>query len=105
MLSPSSPETKSVPLLPALAAMTALQILTSCAMMAPAVMAPRIGIDAVTLGLYATAACVVGMFTTFIGGMYAGRYGSFRVAAPCAAFVLCATVVSALAGAGPLLIV
>ncbi len=94
-----------MPLLPALAAMTALQILTSCAMMAPAVMAPRIGIDAVTLGLYATAACVVGMFTTFIGGMYAGRYGSFRVAAACAAFVLCATVVSALAGAGPLLIV
>jgi hypothetical protein len=69
-----------VPLLPALAAMTALQMLISCAMMAPAVMAPRIGIDAATLGLYATAACVVGMLTTFVGGVYAGRYGSFRVA-------------------------
>ena len=104
MLSPASPGSKSVPLLPALAAMTALQMLTSCALMAPAVMAPRIGIDAATLGLYATAACVVGMLTTFIGGVYAGRHGSFRVAAVCAAFVLFAMAVSTSAGASPLLI-
>jgi MFS family permease len=104
MLSPASPDSKSVPLLPALAAMTALQMLTSCALMAPAVMAPRIGIDAATLGLYATAGCVVGMLTTFIGGVYAGRYGSFRVATVCAAFALCAMAVSASAGASPLLI-
>lgn len=104
MLSPASPDSKSVPLVPALAAMTALQMLTSCAMMAPAVMAPRIGIDAVTLGLYATAACVVGMFTGFIGGVFAARYGSFRVATVCAVFALSATAVSAFAGASPLLI-
>jgi MFS family permease len=105
MPSPAPPDSKSVPLLPALAAMTALQMLTSCTLMAPAVMAPRIGIDAATLGLYATAACVVAMLTTFIGGVYAGRYGSFRVATVCAVFALCATIVSALAGAGLLLIV
>ena len=104
MLSSAPRDSKSVPLLPALAAMTALQMLTSCALMAPAVMAPRIGIDAATLGLYATAGCVVGMLTTFIGGVYAGRYGSFRVATVCATFVLCATAVSALAGATSLLI-
>jgi MFS family permease len=105
MLSPAPTDSKSVPLLPALTAMTALQMLTSCALMAPAVMAPRIGIDATTLGLYATAGCVIGMLTTFIGGVYAGRYGSFRVATVCAAFVLCATIVSAFVGASPLLIV
>jgi MFS family permease len=105
MLSPAPPDSKPVPLLPALAAMTALQMLTSCALLAPAVMAPRIGIDAAMLGLYATAACVVGMLTTFVGGVFAGRNGSFRVATVCALFVLCAAAVSALAGAGALLIV
>jgi MFS family permease len=91
--------------LPALIAMTALQMLTSCAILAPGVMAPRIGIDAATLGLYATAACIVGMPTAFAGGMFAARYGSFRVASACAVFVLCAMAVSAAAGASALLIV
>jgi len=94
-----------VKVLPALIAMTALQMLTSCALLAPGVMAPRIGIDAATLGLYATAACIVGMPTAFIGGMLARRYGSFRVATTCAVFVLCATAVSASAGASLLLVV
>ena len=69
MLAPQSPDSKSVPILPAVAAMTALQMLTSAAMVAPGVMAPRIGIDAPLLGLYATAACVVGGMTAFIGGI------------------------------------
>jgi MFS family permease len=109
MLAPEASDSKSVPrppaIIPALAAMTALQMLVSCAMFAPGVMAPRIGIDATTLGLYATATCVVSIFTTFIGGMLAGRFGAFRVATFCAAAVLCATAVSAYAGAGALLIV
>jgi MFS family permease len=69
------------------------------------VMAPRIGLDAATLGLYATAACVVGMLTTFPAGMLVGRYGSFRMASICAVIVLCATALSTLAGASALLIV
>jgi MFS family permease len=103
MVSPQAQDTRIVPreaaVLPALIAMTVLQMLTSCALLAPGVMAPRIGIDAATLGLYATAACIVGMPTAFLGGMLAGRYGSFRVATACAVFVLCATAVSASAGA------
>lgn len=109
MLSPAPPGTRTAPpkpaIVPALAAMTALQMLVSCAMFAPGVMAPRIGIDATTLGLYATVTCVVSIFTTFIGGMLAGRFGAFRVATFCAAFVLCATAVSAWAGASALLLV
>ena len=103
-----TPETKSVPqtppILPALIAMTALQMLTAGAMFAPGVMAPRIGIDPVTLGLYATAPCVVGFLITFAGGMLATRYGSFRVASGCAIFVFVAMGVAAWSGASPALI-
>jgi len=73
MLSPAPADSKAVPILPALAAMIGLQMLTIVALLAPGVMAPRIGIDAATLGLYATAACVVGMLTTFPAGMLVGR--------------------------------
>jgi MFS family permease len=84
--------------------MTALQMLVAATLTAPAVMAPRIGIDAATLGLYATAACLVGMATTFFGGMLAARYGSFRLATVCALMVLAANTLAALAGASALLI-
>ena len=65
----------------------------------------KFGLDAATRGLYATAACVVGMLTTFPAGMLVGRYGSFRMASVCAAIVLCATAISTLAGATALLII
>ena len=108
MLSPAPSDSKSVPqtpkILPALIAMTALQMLTACAMFAPGVMAPRIGIDPVTLGLYATAPCVVGFLITFAGGMLAGRYGSFRVATVCGIAVFCAMAVAAWSGASATLI-
>jgi len=91
-------------IVPALVAMTALQMLVSCAMFAPSVMAPRIGIDPVTLGLYATAPCVVGFLITFAGGMLAGRYGSFRVATVCGIAVFCAMGVAAWSGASATLI-
>jgi MFS family permease len=108
MLSPAPSDSKSVPqtprILPALIAMTALQMLTAGAMFAPGVMAPRIGIDPVTLGLYATAPCVVGFLITFAGGMLAGRYGSFRVATVCGIAVFCAMGVAAWSGASATLI-
>ena len=108
MLSPAPPDSKSVPqtpaILPALIAMTALQMLTACAMFAPGVMAPRIGIDPVTLGLYATAPCVVGFLITFVGGMLATRYGSFRVATVCGIAVFAAMGVAAWSGASATLI-
>ena len=84
--------------------MTALQMLTAGAMFAPGVMAPRIGIDPVTLGLYATAPCVVGFLITFAGGMLAGRYGSFRVATVCGIAVFCAMGVAVWSGASATLI-
>jgi MFS family permease len=89
---------------PALIAMSALQALVACAIFAPGVMAPRIGIAPTTLGLYATAACVGGFLFTFAGGMLAGRYGSFRVASFCALAVLCTMGIAAWSGASPWLV-
>jgi MFS family permease len=105
MLSSASSDTRTVPIAPALAAMMALQMLTIVALLAPSVMAPRIGIGAATLGLYATAACTTGMITTFIGGILVGRQGSFRMATLCTLVVLGASALSAFAGASALLIV
>jgi MFS family permease len=107
MLSPTtsdSKDSKSVPIVPALIALSALQMLTACAMFAPGVMAPRIGIDATTLGLYATAPCVVGFFITFVGGMLATRFGSFRVATVCGLAVFCAMALAAWSGASGTLV-
>jgi MFS family permease len=108
MLTPAPSDSKSVPqtprIVPALLAMTALQMLTACAMFAPGVMAPGIGIGPATLGLYATAPCVVGFLITFAGGMLAGRYGSFRVATVCAIAVFCAMAVAAWSGASGTLV-
>lgn len=109
MLAPASPDSRSMPqtptIVPALVAMTALQMLISATLVAPGVLAPGIGIDPSLLGLYATAACVVAMMTTFAGGRLAAHYGSFRVASCCALIALCAAGIAGLAGAGPLLIV
>src|SRR5258707_817203 len=72
---PGLVDSKPVPLGPALVAMTALQVLVSGALFAPGIMAPSIGIDPATLGLYTTAACAVGVVTAFVGGMLASRFG------------------------------
>jgi MFS family permease len=104
MLSPSASDSRSVPIVPALIALSALQMLTACAIFAPGVMAPRIGIDATTLGLYATAPCVVGFFITFVGGMLATRFGSFRVATVCGLAVFCAMALAAWSGASGTLV-
>src|SRR5258707_12097804 len=104
MLSPPFSDSKSVPILPALVAMSALQMLVACALFAPGVMAPRIGIDPTILGLYATAPCVVGFLITFVGGMLAARYGSFRVATVCAIAVSCAMGIAAWGGASAWLV-
>src|SRR5690348_632725 len=109
MLAPASPDSRSVPrtpaIVPALIAMTALQMLISATLVAPGVLAPGIGIDPSLLGFYATAACVVAMMTTFAGGRLAARHGSFRVASCCALIALCAAGLAGLAGASPLLVV
>ena len=104
MLAPADCDSKPVPIAPALIAMTGLQMLTACAMFAPGVMAPRIGIDPTTLGLYAAAPCVVGFLITFAGGVLAGRYGSFRVATGCAVAVFCAMGIAAWSGASATLV-
>jgi MFS family permease len=79
-------------------------MLVACALFAPGVMAPRIGIDPTILGLYATAPCVVGFLITFVGGMLAGRYGSFRIATVCAISVSCAMGIAAWSGASAWLV-
>src|SRR3954447_11305295 len=108
MLSSAPSGSRSMPqapaIWPALIAMTALQMLIACAMFAPGVLAPRIGIDPTTLGLYSAAPCVVGFLITFAGGMLAGRYGSFRVATGCAVAVFCAMGMAAFSGASAWLV-
>jgi MFS family permease len=104
MLAPAQANSKPAPLAPALIAMTALQVLVSGALFAPGIMAPSIGIDPATLGFYTTAACAVGIFTAFAGGMLAARYGGFRVASACAVLVFAAMGVAILSGASALLI-
>ncbi|MBV8838037.1 MAG: MFS transporter [Alphaproteobacteria bacterium] len=102
MLASAPRDSKSAPrIVPALIAMSALQALVACAIFAPGVMAPRIGIAPATLGAYATAACVVAFFFTFAGGQFAGRYGSFRVASFCAVIVFATMGIAAWSGASP----
>jgi MFS family permease len=108
MLAPAPHDSKSAPpprIVPALIAMSALQALVACALFAPGVMAPRIGIAPGTLGAYATAACVVAFLFTFAGGALAARYGSFRVASFCAVIVFATMAIAAWAGASPWLAV
>jgi MFS family permease len=93
-----------MPIAPALIALSALQMLTACALFAPGVMAPRIGIDATTLGLYAAAPCVVGFFITFVGGWLSTRFGSFRVATVCATAIVGAMALAAWSGASATLV-
>jgi MFS family permease len=84
--------------------MTGLQVLVSAALFAPGVMAPSLGIDATMVGLYSTATFAVGMGTSLMGGMLAGRYGAFRIATACAVAVFIAMGLAGLAGRGPLLV-
>lgn len=105
MLAPGQINSKPVPLAPALIAMTALQVMVSGALFAPGIMAPSIGIDPAMLGLYTTAACAVGIFTAFAGGMLAARYGGIRVASVCAVLVFVAMGMAILAEASALLII
>jgi len=88
------------PLRPALVAMTGLQALVALALFAPGVLAPRMGIDPASLGLYTTAGFSVGMAASLGGGVLAGRLGAFRVASLCALAVV-AAMLCAMTGAGP----
>lgn len=105
MVSAPPPDAKPLPLAPALIAMTGLQVLVSCALFAPNVMAPRIGIDATMLGLFSTATFAVGVGTSLLGGMLAGRYGAFRIAAGCAVATFVAMGLAGVSGGGWLLVV
>lgn len=68
------------PLAPAVAAMTGLQAAVSIALFAPGVLAPALGIDAATLGLFPAAVFSAGMATAVWGGTLVGRFGAFGVA-------------------------
>jgi MFS family permease len=68
----------------------ALQALVALAVFAPGVLAPKLGIDARQISLFAMAVFAVGIATSLIGGMLAARIGSFAVAAMCALAVAAA---------------
>jgi MFS family permease len=104
MLAASDAGSKTLPLGPALAALTGLQVLISCALFAPGVMAPGLGLDATMVGLFSTATFAVGVGTSLLGGVLAGRFGAFRVATLCALAVLVAMGLAAIAGTGWLLV-
>ncbi|XKH37002.1 MFS transporter [Azospirillum doebereinerae] len=80
--------------------MTALQAVVALGLFAPGVLAPRMGIDPVGLGLFTTAGFLVGMAASLGGGVLAGRLGAFRVASLCALAVVAAMLLAMLGG-GP----
>jgi MFS family permease len=73
------------PLAPALAAMTALQGVVALGLFAPGVLAPALGLGTADIALYSTGCFAVGMAGALWGGGLVGRFGSFAVAAFCAA--------------------
>ncbi len=91
----AEPPTK--PLLPALAAMTALQGIVALALFAPGVLAPRLGLGERDIALFTTGCFAVGMVGALRGGGLVARLGSFGVAAVCMAAVAASM---ALAGLG-----
>ncbi|MGF7175043.1 MFS transporter [Azospirillum doebereinerae] len=101
MLAETLPTPPALPALrPALVAMTALQAVVALGLFAPGVLAPRMGIDPVGLGLFTTAGFLVGMAASLGGGVLAGRLGAFRVASLCALAVVAAMLLAMLGG-GP----
>lgn len=94
---PAPVETPLPALLPALIAMTGLQALMALALFAPGVLAPPLGIDRASLGLYPMAAFAVGVVTSLWGGVLAGRFGAFRLASLCALAVIAAMGLAGLA--------
>lgn len=91
------------PLLPALAAMTALQAIVALTLFTPGVLAPRLGLDETAVSAFSTAVFATGMATSLFGGMLAARLGPFAVAVLCA---LCAAaaMLSASVGTWPALV-
>lgn len=75
---------RGLPLFPALVSMTGLQALVALALFAPGVLAPKLALDVVDVGLFTTAVFATGMATSFAGGRLAARYGPCAIAAACA---------------------
>lgn len=101
---PTPVETPLPALLPALVAMTGLQALMALALFAPGVLAPPLGIDRASLGVYPMAAFAVGVVTSLWGGVLAGRFGAFRLASLCALAVAAAMGLAGLAGGAVILL-
>jgi MFS family permease len=88
------------PLIPAIAAMTGLQVIVSMALFAPGVLAPKLGLSELDLGVYATLCFLTGVLVSLGAGKLTNRLGSFAVAALCMAIV--ATAMGLAATATPL---
>lgn len=87
-------------LIPAIAAMTGLQVIVSMALFAPGVLAPKLGLSELDLGVYATLCFLTGVLVSLGAGKLTNRIGSFAVAALCMAIV--ATAMGLAATATPL---
>jgi MFS family permease len=83
-------------LVPALAAMTALQGVVALALFAPGVLAPALGLQAFDIALYTTGCFVVAMAGALWGGGLVGRFGSFGVAVICMMATIMAMAIAAI---------
>ncbi|MEI8145828.1 MAG: MFS transporter [Alphaproteobacteria bacterium] len=96
----ATPTRMEAPLIPAIAAMTGLQVIVSMALFAPGVLAPKLGLSELDLGVYATLCFLTGVLVSLGAGKLTNRLGSFAVAALCMAIV--ATAMGLAATATPL---
>jgi MFS family permease len=69
------------PLLPALGAMMAVQVVIAAAIFVPGTVAPRIGLSPAALSLFAALVFGTAMITAVRGGALVARFGAMRVAA------------------------
>lgn len=80
---PADPPPADPPLVPALATMMAVQAVISMAVFAPGVVAPRIGLDPSTLGLFSTVVFAVAALAAPKSGAMVARLGPMGVVAAC----------------------
>ena len=83
---------------PALIGMLALQAAIAMAVFAPGVVAPRTGLRAEDLGLFATAVFGVGMLASWRGGALVARHGPLTVGRACCGLLVAGMAVAALPG-------
>lgn len=93
-----NPAPAPAPLIPALVGMTGLQALVGLSLFAPGVLAPALGIEPATLGIYPTVVFSIGMVVALYAGALIMRLGAFGTACFVAVSAIASMGLAALAG-------